>query len=100
MSRSHITTHPADVNYGYIEYYQKAYEYETDPIKKDNTLHLIRETTASRDFFAGSLRQINHLFQIDGEPNRDLTDPKWEIYKISVNFTPAGKTFKFAQSKI
>ena len=83
--------HPADMDYSCIEYYQKSYENETDPIKKENTLNTILETTAQRDFFIGSLRQINHLFQIDPEPNRDFTEAKWEMYKISINFRPGGK---------
>ena len=79
------------MDYSCIEYYQKSYENETDPILKENALNLILETTAQRDFFIGSLRQINHLFQIDGQPNRDFTEAKWEMYKISINFRPGGK---------
>ena len=93
------------MDYSCIEYYQKSYENETDSILKENALNLILETTAQRDFFIGSLRQINHLFQIDAEPNRDFTEPRWEIFKISVNFTPAGNNycnycFEFAQSHL
>ena len=87
MSRSHIIN-PADGDYSCIEYFQKAYDNQTNPIKKEETLNLLRETTAMRDFFAGSVRQINHLFQI-GEPNQEFALPRWEIYKISINFTPA-----------
>ena len=78
------------MDYNCIEYYQKAYENETDPAKKENTLNLLRSTNARRDFYIGSLRQINHLFQIDPEPNRDFTEAKWEMYKISINFEPRG----------
>ena len=86
------------MDYNCIEYYQKAYENETDPAKKENTLNLLRSTNARRDFYIGSLRQINHLFQIDPEPNRDFTEAKWEIYKISINFTPGGKFISISAS--
>ena len=79
------------MDYNCLEYYQKAYENETDPAKKDNTLNLLRSTIARRDFYIGALRQINHLFQIDPEPNRDFEEAKWEMYKISINFEPRGK---------
>ena len=39
----------------------------------------------------GSLKQINHLIQFDRQPNRELTETKEELYKISVSFPVTGK---------
>ena len=46
---------------------------------------------AERDYFTASLRQINHLIQIDEKPNLEMMEPRWELYKISISFQHIGK---------
>ena len=70
---------------------RKAYENENDPMEKMSHLHGLRSYEATKDFFMGSIRQINHLIQIDATPNLDLEQAKCEIYKISVSFEPKRK---------
>ena len=77
-------------DYTYIEYYQKYYEYEIG-LKKESALNVLREAEARRDFHTGSLRQINNLIQMDQNPNADLKEPRWEIYKVSISFVYQGK---------
>ena len=62
---------PALKDYGYIEYLQES--------------TLIKSHESARDYFTASLRQVNHLIQI-GEPNLELSEPKWELYKVSISF--------------
>ena len=87
-------------DYGYIAYFRKAtnntpehggrYVTARDlPIKEAR----IRETMfheGLRDYFTASLRQINHLIQIDQNPNLELMEPKWELYKVSISFQASG----------
>lgn len=79
-------------NYEYIEYFRKAMSNSSDPEFKESALFQVISAEAERDFYEPSLRQINHLIQIDEKPNQEITEPRWEIYKISVSFTPKGKT--------
>ena len=62
-------------------------------MEKKKYLHHLREFEARRDFFTGSLRQINHLIQIDATPNLELKQAKCEIYKVSVSFESKCKFF-------
>ena len=75
---------PSKRNFEYIEYYQKAYELETHPQKKEFYQFEIQEQEAFRDYHTESLKQINNLIQI-GKPNLELKEPKEELYKISVS---------------
>ena len=75
---------PSKRNFEYIEYYQKAYELETDPHQKELFHFQIIEQEAFRDYHTETLRQINNLIQI-GKPNLELKEPKEELYKISVS---------------
>lgn len=81
-----------DWDYSYLEYYYKAYErYPDGSDMKKRLWNMILDAEAARDFFARkSLRQFNHLIQFDPNPNFGLKEPKWEIYKISLTFTPTG----------
>ena len=76
-------------DFSYIDLYKKAYKYAKTGQQK-NAYHLLREAEARRDFHTGTLRQINHLIQIDKTPNTEFKEARWEIYKISVNFKPTG----------
>ena len=78
-------------DYSHIDFYRKAYENETEPARKMTFLHVLRDCEAFRDFYAGSIRQINHLIQFDPKPNLELKEARQEIYKISVSFEPKCK---------
>ena len=67
-----------------------------DPSHKEETLQFVKFHEGIRDYSTPSLRQINHLIQIDEKPNLELMEPKWELYKISISFqeTDASKLYK------
>ena len=90
---------PTVRDYSYIEYLQKSVVAcnfnltapdstfrQKEFRQKEVFLNLIRYHESKRDFFAPSLRQVNHLIQIDEKPNLELLEPKWELYKISISF--------------
>ena len=91
----------AEIDYGYVAYFRKAMENSREDGSRDlsnrNLSHkekLTRQTMfneALRDYFSVSIREINNLTHIDQKPNLELTEPKWELYKISVSFKPIGK---------
>ena len=76
------------MDYSYIEYLHKAMANATDASKVDkmDLFHLIKIQEGLRDYYGSSLRQINHLIQLDAKPNLELKEPRWEIYKISLSF--------------
>ena len=84
-------------DYSYIDFYLKAYENETEPVQKIDRLHFLRLNEADRDFYTGSIRQINHLIQFDPKPNLELKEVRQEIYKISVSFEPNCKFLNESQ---
>ena len=57
-----------------------------DPSEKELILQTVKFHEGERNCFTPSLRQINHLIQLDGKPNLELLEPKWELYKISISF--------------
>ena len=82
---------PAERDYSWIEYKRKAFENQTDPALKEKYLHRLQDVEARRDFHTGSLRPIDHLIQFDNNPNMELKEARWEIYKISISFAHKGK---------
>ena len=81
-----------EMDYSYIKYYRAAYENEKrNMIDKQNYLLATLEAESSRDFFTGSLRQINNLIQFDQKPNYELKEARLEVYKISVSFDCKGE---------
>ena len=76
---------PALRDYGYIEYFQKSMPDDEEDSLKESVLCSIKFHESRRDYFTASLRQVNHLIQI-GEPNLELSEPKWELYKVSISF--------------
>ena len=53
---------------------------------------MILDAESARDFFAvSSLRQFNHLIQFDDNPNLNIKEPIWELYKISLTFESTGE---------
>ena len=90
-----IDVDPAEIDYGYVAYLRKSadntWEHGRDLSGRDLSLKekRIRQTMfheGQRDYFTASLRQINHLIQFDQQPNLELMEPKWELYKISISF--------------
>ena len=75
----------AERDYGYIEYFRKSMAASADPLLKENILIKILNNEAMRDFYTTSLMPIKHMIQI-GKPNLELSEPKWELYKISISF--------------
>ena len=82
---------PTDWDWSFLEYHRKSVENETDPKQKSRNLHCLRHCEATRDFWNGSIKQINPLIQFDPEPNNEITEARIELYKISISFTPIGK---------
>ena len=91
---------PAAKDYSYIEYLRKsmvACKFDSTPSdvrQKEGFMNLIRFHETKRDYFTVSLRQVNHLIQIDEKPNLEIMEPKWELYKISISFPPIRKFHK------
>ena len=83
----------SEKNFGYLDYYRKGYENETDPAAKDAALACLQQQEARRDFHTASMKQINHLIQFDPEPNTELREARWELYKISVPMIFKGRNF-------
>ena len=86
-------------NYDYIEVYRKTHELvladpNVDAEGKAHSYHYLLEREAIRDYHIESLRQINNLLQIDQKPNLELTEPKEELFKISVSFQPKGMVMR------
>ena len=85
----------SDVDYSYIEYYEKSYEnLKNSPARQKSLLNAIQNAKQLRDYHTGSIKQINHLIQFDSQPNLDLKEPRWEIYKITLSFLFEGLAWK------
>ena len=63
---------------------------EGDSKRKSSMLHAFRHCEATKDFYTGSIKQINPLIQFDSEPNIELTEARVELYKISISFDDLG----------
>ena len=81
-----VDLNPIEKDYSYIEYFRKAMMNDTDPCSKEKKLQYVKYHEGIRDYSTPSLRQINHLIQIDEKPNLEIMEPKWELYKISISF--------------
>ena len=75
-----------EMEFNYVDYYRKAYEYTDSCKEKEESLYDWRNAEALRDFYTGSVTEIKHLIQLDRTPC-DLKEPKWELYKISISFS-------------
>ena len=96
MDDKQLHLKPIEKDYAYIEYCRKSMINTKDPSVKEERLQSMKLQEGERDFFTPSLRQINHLIQIDEKPNLELMEPKWELYKISISFqlTDGSKLYK------
>ena len=90
MKQKQINLHPAEKDYGYIECMRKSMEMAPAAFSPLNEW-MVTYDEAERDYFTASLRQINHLIQIDEKPNLEMMEPRWELYKISISFQHIGK---------
>ena len=75
-------------DYSYIDYLEKANNYNNDRKKEVAILNALREEKVRRDYHLSSLKQINHAIQFDQTPNLDLKEVRSEIFKITINFAP------------
>ena len=75
-------------DHSYIDFYRKAYDYEQDPARKDIHFHAIKDSEIRKEYHMGSIKQINHAIQYDDKPNRELKESQWELFKITISFTP------------
>ena len=86
-----MNENPSMVDYGYIEYFRKAVANSSNLQEKKNLSFVLLNYETQKDYHSPSLRQINHLIQIDETPYLELQEPRWEIYKISLSLQPNGK---------
>ena len=77
---------PEEWDWGFLEYFRKSIALETDPTVKLSILHCLHHNEATRDMYCGSIKQMNPLIQFDSKPNRELKEPRAELYKISISF--------------
>ena len=82
---------PAEIDYGYIDTLRKSIINEKDPRRKEDRSNKLKLDESERDYFTASLRPINHLIQIDQNPNLELAEPRWELYKVSISFQVISK---------
>lgn len=82
--RKQLSSDPGTVDFGYIEFFRKAMMNQSNSDRKLDLKYQILLNEVLRDFHKGSLWQIKHLIHIDGKPNLELVEPRWEIYKISL----------------
>ena len=96
MVLKQLDSNPIEKDYAYIEYFRKSMMNIKDPAEKERILQHVKFHEGIRDYSTQSLRQINHLIQIDEKPNLELMEPKWELYKISISFqeTDTSKLYK------
>ena len=86
MADKQLDVNPTERDYAFLDYFRKAMMNDTHPCKKEIRLQMLKFNTGIRDYYIPSLRQIDHLIQIDEKPNLELMEPKWELYKISISF--------------
>ena len=81
----------SEKDYGYIDTLRKSIISEQDPCRKEDRSNKLKLHESERDYFTASLRPINHLIQIDQNPNLELAEPRWELYKVSISFQVMSK---------
>ena len=105
LCRKQAKLDPALIDYGYIEYLRKsvgasnlsstASDNSQEEAEYFNVMsNHIKHHESKRDYYTPSLRQVNHLVQFDEKPNLELSEPRWELYKISISFQRIRKFHK------
>ena len=84
---------PTEIDFGYIEYLRKSMMNETCLTRIEIQFKTVKFHEGLRDYCSPSLKQINHLIQLDQKPNLELKEPKWELYKISISFLRTRKSY-------
>ena len=78
---------PFEVDYSYIDIFEKANKNELWNFRRKQSLHnIVQYATLHRDYYLGLFKQINHLIQFDTQPNLAIAEPQWEIYKITISY--------------
>ena len=90
---------PALWDYGYIEYLRHSIPDDAEDSVRESALGSIKFQESMRDYYTASLRQVNHLIQI-GETNLELSESKWELYKVSISFQQISKFNNFIDLNI
>ena len=91
LHHKQVDVDPSERDYGYIEYFRKAMD-DPEPGRKEMMFTKVKYHEGQRDFYAPCLKQINHLIHIDQKPNLDITEAKWELYKVSISFERISKS--------
>ena len=76
----------SEKDYGYIDTLRESMISEPDPHVKEEVSNRIKWAESERDYFTATFRPIKHLIQIDRNPNLELVEPRWELYKVSISF--------------
>ena len=76
-------------HYGYSQYYEKARLHAQNFVEKTKFLYHYKLSSLSHAYYSGSMHQFNTLKQL-GEPDRSFTEPKWDLYKITISKAPPG----------
>ena len=76
----------SEKDYGYIDTLRESMISQPDPHLKAEISNRIKSAESERDYFTATLRPIKHLIQIDRNPNLELVEPRWELYKVSISF--------------
>ena len=82
LYQKQVAVDPAERDYGYVEYLRKSMNYPGRELK----IMKVKFHEGQRDYYSPGLKEINHLIHIDQKPNLDLTEAKWELYKVSISF--------------
>ena len=94
MHRLQDGTPESSWNYSFVEYARKAYnladQHEADPKNKEQYFNKFQWTNAMKNYYTESINEINHLVQLDRTSHLELKESKWEVYKISLSFSPKG----------
>ena len=85
LHHKQLDVDPAERDYGYIEYFRKSAN-DPEPGRKEMMFMKVKYHEGQRDYYAPCLKLINHLIHIDQKPNLELTEAKWELYKVSISF--------------
>ena len=79
------------MDYGYIEYFKKAMNHPKCG-RKQLIFMQVKFHEGQRDYYVPGLKPINHLIHIDEKPNYNITESKWELYKVSISFEQISKS--------
>ena len=85
MKEKQLIVLPSKTDFGYIEYFKKAMNHPKCD-RKQLMFMQVKFHEAQRDYHTPGLKPFNHLIHIDEKPNLNITEAKWELYKVSISF--------------